>query len=104
MHEISNPNDLLPQEEQHTPFCIKQGDKLLVEMWTEDNPFVQDDVHFVEYIWIFDESWDPIEVIEMPNIDDWPLTFEYPDYEFWEIRASCSLHWVWKGMIKNIEE
>ncbi|EKE29119.1 MAG: acyl-CoA dehydrogenase protein [uncultured bacterium (gcode 4)] len=103
VHEISDIEDLLPQEETHVPFYTEEDGKLLVEMWTEDNPFVQDDVHFVEYIGVFDENWDPFEIIDMPNLENWPLVFELPDYEFWELRASCSLHWVWKGMPKYIE-
>ena len=104
VHEISDLNDMLSQEEQHTPFWHVKNGKLLVEVWTEDECFVQDDVHFVEYIWVFDDSWDMIEVKDMPNIDEWPIEFVYPDYDDWEVRLSCSLHWSWRWIEKKIWE
>lgn len=88
--------DLLPQEEQHTPFYSEKDWKLIVKIWTEDEVFVQDDVHFVEYIWIYDEFWEEIDIKDFPNIDE-EIEFELPSEDY-EVRMSCTQHWVWKGI------
>lgn len=87
-------DELLPQEEQHTPFYREEWDKLFVRIGTEDEQFVQDDVHFVEYIWIYDEYWEEIDRRDFPDIEE-EIEFELPNEDY-EVRSSCTLHWVWE--------
>ncbi len=94
VNEPWNIDDMIPQEEQHIPFYKIENDKVIITIWTEDEPFVKDDVHFVEYVWIYDEYWELIDWIDFPDTDN-DIIMDLPDEEF-EVRASCSLHWIWK--------
>lgn len=86
--------ELLPQEEAHIPFYRIEWDRIIVSVGTEDEPFIQDEDHFIEYIWLYDSYGDEIERIDFPDIKN-EIEFEMVDEDF-EIRASCSIHWVWK--------
>jgi rubredoxin len=100
IHESSNIDDLFPQEESHIPFYWESDNRLFVRIWSEDEIFVQDDVHFVEYIWIYDDSWDVLDIKDFPNSDE-VTEFEIPDNDDYEVRASCTLHWVWRWIKIN---
>lgn len=106
LQEISNINDILPQEETHVPFYSIKNNKILVNVWTEDNPFLWDENHFVEYVWIFDENGDVIDIKYLPDFEELEyLEFDLPDEDFFEIRSSCNLHWVWKGInVKDLKD
>lgn len=93
--EATNLSDLLPQEERHIPFYKETDSKLIVTIGTEDEPFVQDDKHFIEYVWVYDDYGELIEIIDFPSTDD-VIEFELSNDEDYEVRASCSLHWVWR--------
>ena len=93
--EASSFENLLPQEERHIPFYQETVSKLLVTIGTEDEPFIHDEDHFIEFVWVYDENWELLEIIDFPDTDN-DIEFELPDTEEYEVRASCSLHWVWK--------
>ncbi len=99
INEISNPDDLFPEEERHIPFYTEMEDgKVNITIWSEDEPFVQDDVHYVEYVWLFDDDgW----VIDIANFPDNEVTLDSFWVEEYEVRASCSMHWVWKWIKLN---
>lgn len=98
LQEIYSMENITPEEERHVPFYRQEDWKIYVTMWIEDNNHPSGDDHFIEYIWIFDEYWDEIEIINFPDLDN-EVIFNVQDLDFFEVRASCNLHGVWKGYL-----
>lgn len=96
---ISQEDNLIPQEEAHIPFYKEENNKVIIQVWTEDEPYVQDDVHFVEYIWIYDLDWELLDIIDFPDIEN-EIEFEIPEDDY-IIRMSCSEHWIWQWLKLN---
>lgn len=96
INEVFDINNLIPQEEQHIPFYTEKNGKIIVNIWTEDEPYTQDEDHFIEFVWVYDEYGEEIDIINFPDISK-DIEFELAD-ENYEVRASCSLHGVWKGI------
>lgn len=101
--ELCDINNIIPQEETHTPFYYIKNNKIFVRVWSESEPFLSDENHFIEYVGIFDEYSDIIDIKYLPNFEEQEyVEFDIPDEEVFEIRSSCNIHWVWKWV--NIEE
>lgn len=104
IQELTSLDNMIPQEENHTPFYFVDSNRIYVKVWWENETFIWDENHFIEYVWIFDENEDVVDTVFLPEIDeDWFLEFELPDLDFFEVRASCNLHWVWKWVEINQE-
>lgn len=95
IQEVYNMDNITPEEERHIPFYKINDWKIYIKVWTEDNTHPNDEDHFIEYIWIFDEMWDEIEIINFPDIQK-EMIFDISELDFFEVRASCNLNWVWK--------
>ena len=99
INEISDIENMIPQEESHCPFYRIDWDNIFVRIGTEDEPYVQDDVHFVEFVWLYDENGEELDICILPDTDE-EIRFSNP-WEPFEIRSSCSLHWIWKWIYIN---
>lgn len=86
---------MTPGEEKHTPFYKRVWDEIIVRIWDEDNLHPTEDEHFIEYLWLFDENIDEVEMVALPDVSAL-YTFDVSGLEFFEVRLSCNLHWVWK--------
>jgi len=97
IQELTNSLNIIPQEETHIPFYKIMKDKIIVRVWSEEEPFPIDDNHFIEYVGIFDENDDIIDIKYLPNFEENNyIEFDLPDDDFFEIRSSCNIHWIWK--------
>ena len=97
MQEISNINYILPQEEAHIPFYKIINNKIQVRVWSEEEPFPSDENHFIEYVGIFDENDDIIDIKYLPNFEEQEFVeFDLIEDDFFEVRSSCNIHWTWK--------
>lgn len=103
IQEVSNIDSIIPQEETHVPFYKIVDDKIFVRVGSFDEPFLLDENHFVEYVWLFDEGENIIEITYLPNFEEKEyIEFDLPDDDF-EVRSSCNLHWVWKWIeVENL--
>lgn len=102
IQELTNNLNIIPEEETHIPFYRVVDDKIFIRVWSEEEPFLWDDNHFIEYVWIFDEGNDIIDIKYLPDFEENEFVeFDLPD-DIFEIRASCNIHWVWKWI--NMEE
>lgn len=55
-----------------------------------------EDGHFLEYIGIFDEDGDTIDILVRPEHNT--ATFPDDNLDSFEVRAGCNVHGVWKGI------
>lgn len=95
IHDFKKFEELLPEEIRHTPFYYEKDWKIIISIWTEDESFSQDEVHFIEYVGLFYNDWEIIDYIKLPeNLDE--IIFDLDNIDEYEVRASCSLHWVWR--------
>lgn len=88
--------DASDEELRHTPFYFRQEDKLVVRVGNEDSLPFDPEWHFIEYVGVFDEYGENIDIIYRPDLEI--VTFDYPDYEDFEVRAACNLHGTWRGI------
>jgi len=51
--------------------------------------------HRITSIWIYDEYWDLIYEEFFQAWEDAILEYDISDFDEYEIRARCSIHWVW---------
>ena len=55
------------QEECHVPFYRKSDGNIIVQIGTEDNIHPSEDGHFIEYIGLFDEDGEVIDIHIQPK-------------------------------------
>ncbi len=95
IQEIDDIDNISTMEEIHIPFFYEKKGKLIINIWSEDYPFLEDENHFIEYVWIFDEDWEEIAIEILPDTNK-EIIFNIEDLDYYEVRSSCNLHWVWK--------
>ncbi|MBP8017169.1 rubredoxin [Candidatus Gracilibacteria bacterium] len=100
IQEVLNKEDLTEQEEEHTTFFYKKDGKIFITIGNEDNSHPSDDGHFIEYIGIFDDVGDLIEMKKFPDPEE-EIIFDIGEIDDCEVRSSCNLHGVWKGIEKK---
>lgn len=96
IQELSHPTMITEQESSHIPFYQEQGDEIIVQIGTLDNPHEIEDNHFVEYVGLFDSDGEIVELRLHPEEDS--IVFENPRLDEYEIRLSCNIHGVWRGI------
>lgn len=84
------------QELCHIPFYKEQWDKILIQIGTNENPHEIEENHFIEYIGLFEKDGEIIDIKIQPEEDI--IIFENPGFEEYEVRLSCNIHGVWRGM------
>lgn len=94
--EISNLSQALASEIKHIPFYTERADTVVVRIGTPDYPHPREDNHFIEYVGLFEADGELIDMKIRPEDDI--ITFENPGLDEYEVRSSCNLHGVWRGM------
>ena len=61
-----------------------------------DNPHEMEENHFIEYVGLFETDGEIIELKLQP--EDSIIVFEKTMIDEYEIRSSCNLHGVWRGI------
>lgn len=80
-------------EKEHTIFHTIDDENLYVSVWFESHSM--SDGHSIRNINIYDEYGDLIEE-KVLKLDTKPeVKFENFDFDEFEIRITCSSHWVW---------
>lgn len=76
IQELSRSGSITEQESSHIPFYKEQGDTILVQIGTVDNPHEIEENHFIEYVGLFETDGEIIELRLQPEEDT--LVFENP--------------------------
>lgn len=96
IQEISRLGAITEQESSHIPFYKEQGNTVTVQIGTIDNPHEIEENHFIEYVGLFETDGEIIELRLQPEEDI--LIFENPWFDEYEVRLSCNIHGVWRGV------
>lgn len=68
----------------------------MVQVGTTDNPHEIEENHFIEYVGVFDGDGEILEIQIQP--EDTTLVFENPWIDDYEVRLSCNIHGIWRGI------
>ncbi|EKD44126.1 MAG: hypothetical protein ACD_71C00230G0003 [uncultured bacterium (gcode 4)] len=96
IQEVSRSGIVTEQESSHIPFYKEQGNSIIIQIGTTDNPHETEENHFIEYVGIFETDGEIIEIKFQPEEDT--VIFENPWFDEYEVRLSCNIHGVWRGM------
>ncbi|MDD5377062.1 MAG: desulfoferrodoxin family protein [Candidatus Gracilibacteria bacterium] len=96
IQELSRIGGISEQESSHIPFYKEQGDRIIIQIGTTDNPHEIEENHFIEYIGLFETDGEIIELKLQPEEDI--VIFENPGTDEYEVRLSCNIHGVWRGV------
>lgn len=94
--EISNLSHSTESEIKHIPFYTERANEVVVRIGTPENPHPRTENHFIEYVGLFETDGELIDIKIQPDEDI--ITFENPGLDEYEVRSSCNLHGVWRGM------
>lgn len=89
-------NTCTEEEACHIPFYHEQWENIIVQIGTSDNPHEVEENHFIEYVGIFDTDGDLLDIQIQP--EESMLIFENPWVDEYEVRLSCNIHGVWRGI------
>lgn len=84
------------EEASHIPFYHEQWDSIIIRIGTPDNPHEIEENHFIEYVGLFETDGEIIELKLQPEEDT--IVFENPWLDEYEVRLSCNIHGVWRGI------
>lgn len=96
IQEISYWNHISDQESSHIPFYKEQWSSIIVQIGTNDCPHEIENNHFIEYIGLFEPDGEVIEIKIQPEKDI--IIFENPGFDDYEVRLSCNIHGIWRGV------
>lgn len=96
IQELSHPKTITEQESSHIPFYREQEDSIIVRIGTIDNPHEMEENHFIEYVGLFETDGEIIELKLQPEEDT--IVFQNPMMDEYEVRLSCNIHGVWRGV------
>ncbi|NDK19393.1 hypothetical protein GW819_00975 [Candidatus Gracilibacteria bacterium] len=96
IQEVSSLGGITEQEASHIAFYKEQGNTIVVQIGTSDNPHEIEENHFIEYVGLFETDGEIIELRLQPEED--VIIFENPGLDEYEVRLSCNIHGVWRGM------
>ena len=97
IHSLDDKEDILGIELEHIPIIEKLDSwEIKIEV---NHPSEQS--HFIWNIWIFDEYWDLVYEEFFKPWEPAYLEFNISDLDDFEIRVSCSLHWIFSKKISN---
>lgn len=100
-HEIKEEINYLSEipfdalEDEHfinTEFDWENNIKITVWKWESHSTWAE---HRISSIWIYDEYWDLVYEKFYLEDEEAILEFDISDLDDFEIRARCSIHWVW---------
>lgn len=96
IQELSHKGAITEQESSHIPFYTEQWEKIIIQIGTTDNPHEIEENHFIEYVWLFETDGEIIELKLQP--EEGVIIFENPQINEYEVRLSCNIHGVWRGI------
>ena len=94
IQEITLWQVVTEEESSHIPFYKESGDKIIIQIGTNDNPHEIEENHFIEYVWLYETDGELIELKIQPEENI--IIFENPELDEYEVRLSCNIHGVWK--------
>lgn len=97
VNEPFDPADPSEAEVQHIPYYRETPEGIVVRIGTEDLPHPDEENHFFEWVALVDDDGEDIEVKIRPEGGADVLFEGYSLDDFDEVRASCSIHGVWRG-------
>ena len=93
------PRDALEAEHFiNIDFIWKDNIKISIWKWISHPVWAE---HRITSIWIYDEYWDLVYEEFYREDEEAVLEFDVSDLDDFEIRARCSIHWVWWLKIKR---
>lgn len=105
-HEIKEEINYLSEipfdslEAEHFINTEFSWNKISISVWKwESHPIWLE--HRISSIWIYDEYWDLVYEEFFTKNTEAKLEFDISDLDDFEIRAKCSIHWVWGLKIKR---
>lgn len=104
MNEPFDTEDPSEAELCHIPFYAIENDGIRVRIGDEDSPHPNEGDHFIEWVALFDENGETIDVRYRPDPEESIFFDTVTGDDFFEIRACCSLHGVWKGPNEPVSE
>jgi rubredoxin len=97
-----NPKYLNQIEKEHIPSIVYQdSERVEVQVWEEMHP-VWDD-NRITSIYLVDDEWHIVEEIFIMEEEDPVAEFDISGLDLYEIRASCSRHWLWSTGLLEVE-
>ncbi len=96
IQEASSINMITEEELSHIPFYKEQWDQIIVHIGSPDTPHEIEENHFIEYIGLFETDGEIIDMCTLP--EESVIFFENPWLEDYEVRLSCNIHGVWRGI------
>lgn len=96
IQELSHRGGISEQESSHIPFYREEWEKIIVQIGTDDTPHETEENHFIEYVGLFETDGEIIELRIQP--EEAIVVFENPGFDEYEVRLSCNLHGVWRGV------
>ncbi len=91
---IENVNTVDRLELEHYPIINIENQKLTVSVWKITLHTMWED-HYISSISLLDEYGDLIEEKFLNNTDKLKVTFDFDDYEDFEVVIRCTYHWLW---------
>lgn len=99
---VDDPKHLTHVENEHFPRILYQdSEKVEVCIGEEEEMHPSWEDHRITAIYLIDDEWHIVEEIFIMQEEDPVAEFDISGLEVFEIRASCSKHWLWSsGMIE----
>lgn len=96
IQELSQWKWITEQESSHIPFYKEQDNRIIIQIGPTDNPHEIEENHFIEYVGLFEMDGEIIELQLQPEENI--ITFKNPEVDEYEVRLSCNIHGVWRGI------
>lgn len=96
---IQEPSDLrtmTDREASHIPFYREKNGNIIIQIGSDDHPHEVEENHFIEFVGLFETTGEIIELKIQP--EESTVVFENPELDEYEVRLSCNLHGVWRGV------
>jgi len=97
--EVNENKNLDSIEIDHFPEVEIKDWKLKVSIWNEIHPMWPE--HRIASIGLYDEYGDLIEEKFLKMDNEATVIFDFDNLDEFEIRAKCSLHWIWGRKFVN---
>lgn len=86
-------DDLWPLEIDHFPDIEVIWDKIKVTVWNEIHPMWE--AHRIAAVYLYDEYWDLVSTRYLELETEAVVEFDNENFDEFEIRVKCSVHWLW---------
>lgn len=102
---VENRDRMTHAEREHLPrITYKDSQRVEVCIWDEEELHPSGEDHRVTAIYLVDDEWHIIEELFIMIDEDPVAEFDISGLDSFEIRASCSQHWLWSSWIIEGEQ